>query len=403
MSSGLWRLSAGMGMADLRHEPMAFMFQVLALAAVLSPLLILYGLKYGVISTLTRQLAADPSVRQIQLIGSGSYTQAWFDELANDANVGFLAPHTRVLSATLDFAQANNNKLVTGTVLASGSGDPLLSAGVSAPTAQQAVLSAQLATSLQIKRGEKLTLIVDRISDGREEVVKLELSVAAVLPVGHWETLGALIHVDTLTALEQWGEGFAVPELGWQGRSAPVQRVYPTFRLYAANLDAVRPLAEHLSAQGLRVRTELQRIETIRHFDRSLGLIFIIIAVVAGVGFLFSFAANLWANVLRKRHQLSILRLQGMLRRPAVAFSITQSISIALVGWGIGTLLYMLAAMVINGVLDGGLMLAGQVCRLEWYHHVTGIVAVLLVALLASISSASQITRLKPAEGINHV
>ncbi len=45
--------------------------------------------------------------------------------------------------------------------------------------------------------------------------------------------------------------------------------------------------------------------------DKNLSLVFWLIAVIGLVGFAFSLSASLWANVDRKRKELSVLRLVG--------------------------------------------------------------------------------------------
>ena len=46
---------------------------VLGLAAVLAPLLVLFGLKYGLVATLTERLLADPRTRELLPVGSHVY------------------------------------------------------------------------------------------------------------------------------------------------------------------------------------------------------------------------------------------------------------------------------------------------------------------------------------------
>ena len=55
--------------ADYRGEARLSLCAIFALAAVITPLLVLFGLKYGLVSTLTERLERAPSVREIIPVG----------------------------------------------------------------------------------------------------------------------------------------------------------------------------------------------------------------------------------------------------------------------------------------------------------------------------------------------
>ena len=75
---------------------------VLGLAAVLAPLLVLFGLKYGLVATLTERLLADPRTRELLPVGSGRYDAAWFERLRARPEIGFVVPRTRQIAATAE-------------------------------------------------------------------------------------------------------------------------------------------------------------------------------------------------------------------------------------------------------------------------------------------------------------
>lgn len=55
-----------LALADLRHEWLLNLCMVLALAAVLTPLLLLLGLKNGVVETMRERLVQDPIYRELK-------------------------------------------------------------------------------------------------------------------------------------------------------------------------------------------------------------------------------------------------------------------------------------------------------------------------------------------------
>lgn len=404
--AGSLKIAGNLALADLWHEKAAFFCQVLALSAILGPLLILYGLKNGVTTTLTQGLEEVPRNRQIAVIGTGGFEQVWLEELAHDPNVGFLVPHVAPLAANLDFMAADENggKAVPATVLASGAGDPFLPKGVAAPAPDEILLSTPLATELNLEAGSEVTALAERILDGRSEIVRLTFRVTGLVDLSLWNNRGALIEPSVLRHFEDWRNGYSVEAYDWPGREPPDgPPQIRNFRLYAKDIEAVRPLSERLAAEGLRVHANLAEIEAILGLDRNLGLVFAIIAGVSVIGYLLAFSASLTSNVLRKRYELSLLRLWGLSRRYAMSFPVVQAVAIALLGWALGLFFFMGACGAINSGLGGTFLVTGEVCRLEISHHLIAVSASLFIAVLSALVAARRVTAIDPAEGTHLV
>ena len=56
---------------------------MLALVAVIAPLLVLFGLKFGLVSSLTERLERDPTVREIMPLGGGRFSAAFIARLGS--------------------------------------------------------------------------------------------------------------------------------------------------------------------------------------------------------------------------------------------------------------------------------------------------------------------------------
>ncbi len=417
MSSGQAFLAARLALRDLLHERTHFLCQVLALAAVLAPLLILYGLKTGVLETLSGGLAADANVRQLTIRGLANLPESEVEALRQDPLVGFLAPHPHPINADTFFAVAGKRgaETIQGTILGSGPGDPLLGAERRPPAAGETVLSAGLARDLGVGAGGEIVLIAER---NQGETALLPLTVTGVLEPADWSARGALLHAEDIMAVDRWSEGYLIPKMGETGRPLE-QRTVPTLRLFAADLASVRPLARRLGEMGLNLRTDISRIEGLERLSDMLGIVFGTIAGVAGLGYLVSFSASLWANVSRKSQELSILRLQGLSRRASLAFPTAQALAIALGGFLGASLLYLLAAGLLNDSLGpdfaralgqgfdalrpGEKSIEGDISSLRPYHFAVAAVASLAVALLAAAAAARRIVGIDPAEGMRSV
>ena len=105
----------GMALRDYWHERALSLCAVLALATVLAPLLILFGVRNGVISNLQERLLQDPRNLEIVPVGSGKYGKAFFEELRKRPDVGYVVPQTRAIAATIEkLAKVNTTVLITG-------------------------------------------------------------------------------------------------------------------------------------------------------------------------------------------------------------------------------------------------------------------------------------------------
>ncbi len=407
-------LAARLALKDLLHERTNFLCQVLALTAVLAPLLILFGLKTGVLETLARGLSADADVRQITIRGLANLPESELEALRADPLVGFVAPHPHPINADTFFAVAGKRgaETIQGAILGSGPGDPLLGPGGVAPERGETILSAGLARDLGVAAGDNILLVAER---NQGEAALLPLTVLRLLAPADWSTNGALLQADDIMAVDRWSEGYRVPALGENGR--PLENpTIPTLRLFASDLSAVRPLALRLSQAGLNLRTQVNRIEGLERLSEMLTLVFGTIAGVAGLGYLVAFSASLWANVSRKTQELSILRLQGLSRRASLAFPTAQALVIALGGWMGASLLYLLAAGWLNESLGPDFAQAlgqgfdaltpgqtspeGDISSLRPYHFAVAAVCSLSVALLAAAAAARRVMAIDPAEGM---
>ena len=398
-------LAARLALLDQRREPTAFLCHVLALAAVLAPLMILFGLKTGVIALLTERLERDPSVRQVRILGVGEYSETLLSELRRDPRISFVVPHPHPINADMWFSRAGARgaPLVSGTIMASAAADPVLAFDVEPPGESETVLTAPLARALDAAIGDEIVLLVERFNAA--ETQTRTLTVTGILPAGRIGSSISLLTPSLTMALDRWKEGYREPGFGDAGRPAPTGGPsYPTFRIYAADLSSVAPLAERLSDLGMRVVTNTAEIERTLILNRTLGIVFTTIAVVGGAGYLLSLGASLWANVARKRYELSVLRLQGLGRKAAMTFPGIQGLSIALAGYCVAVLLYQSAASAMNATLGIGVETAEaqQICRLYPWHFAAAAAASLSLALLAALVAARRVTLIDPAEGIRH-
>ncbi|MGF1626004.1 MAG: FtsX-like permease family protein [Alphaproteobacteria bacterium] len=396
-----WQV-ARLGLADFRFEARMSACFVAALAAVLTPLIVLFALKYGFIDALTQRLTGDPRNLELVAVGAGRYDDAWFAAMEADERVGFVIPRTRQIAATVDlaFTGSGGGAVVTAELVPTADGDPLLAQSAAAPPAAgEVVLSDRAAAQLGAGVGDEVQAVVVRTRDGGRDVARQALTVVAVLPPEAFARPAAFVPLDFLLAAEDFRDGRAVPGWGFADDPPPPEpRLYASYRLYAAALDDVASLDAMLVAGGDDVRTRAADIDAVQRLDRSLSILFLIIVGLGGSGFLVSMAASLWANVARKQRALSVIHLLGAPRRALALFPISHAALIALIGGLVSAVAAAIVAEVINALFAD--QMTEQVCRLVWWHVALAVGLTLVLAVLAAALAALRVLRIAPADGL---
>jgi putative ABC transport system permease protein len=400
------RQALDLALQDFIYERRSSVCFSLALMAVLAPLLILFGLKFGLIDTVANRLIEDPRNRELIGLGAGRFSPSWFDAMRARADVSFVIPNTRSIAAT--FARLTNpaTRASEGgvAIVPTAAGDPLLE-GIPLPRKRnEIVLSASLAAGLGVAAGSVIEAQIDRRRHERAETASVELLVIGIAPAPSYGGAGAFVPLELLVATEDYRDGLAVPEFGWGGSEPPTgPRFFPRFRLYARSIFDVAELADALKRQGVEVRTQAAEIASMQSLDRNLSLIFWLVAAVGGSGFLVSLAANLHSHVDRKRKELSILRLIGLPVFGVVLMPMAQSALIAIIGAISAAAIAVIGAMLLNRLFIISLQPGEMICRLLPYHLIVAFFVTLASALAASAWAAIRAGRIDPAEEIRDV
>ena len=419
MAARTHRVMCRLACRDYLREALLSACAVLGLAAVLTPLLVLYGVKFGVVQTLTDRLQHDPRNLEVSPVSSGRFTLQDVEKFAARPDVAFALPRTRAIAATMDLRNGKEGarKTVTASLEPSAAGDPLLARyGVPAPVmpAQplaapvEVTLSAPAAEKLGCSLGDTLTGTLERRYQGQVQRARVTLRVAGVLPLAAQQKDVAFVPLPLAQATEDYRDGRAVPEMGtaqgWTGEPRPEgPRLYPGFRLYASSLEAVTGLREFFAGQGLEVYTHAAEIEQVTSLSRALNTVFALICAAAAAGFLASTASSALAGVKRKERMLGLLRLTGFGTGALLLFPLVQALLTALLGTATAMGVYAAAAAVINHLFAASLGDMEQVCRLLPRHVLLVFAAVAGLALTAALGPALRATRIEPSEVIRDV
>lgn len=114
-----------LALKDLLFDRLISACQIAAIAAILAPLLLLFSLRYGVLTELQDKLLQDPKVLALTLDTSYRLDEEFFRKLRQEPEVGFVIPEVAALSALVDIRFKNGAKRVS--IMATAPGDPVIS------------------------------------------------------------------------------------------------------------------------------------------------------------------------------------------------------------------------------------------------------------------------------------
>jgi len=396
-----------LSLRDYSHERLLSACTILGLAAVLAPLLVLFGVKSGIINTMVDRLIQDPRNLEISPVGSGRYNKDWFVAAGKRPGVAFIIPQTRSIAANMILYHdiKGNPRTLAVDLIPTGTGDPLIETYGKVPAANNAiVLSASVARKLKVGVGQQIVGRIGRSVQGRKEQVTIDLKVESVLPIEAYPRDAAFVSLALLEATEDYRDGFSFESVGWPGKSRPVRaKEYPSFRLYAQSIYDVAALRDWLTAQELEIYTRVEEIEVIQSLDRSFSLIFRLISFVAVCGYFASMASNILANVNRKSRHLGIIRLIGFTTRSIMWYPVVQSIATAVLGAGLAACLYFVSQISINSLFSQYLAEGEYVCRLSLVHLFMSLIITVFLAILASSYAAFRVAKIEPSKVIRDV
>ena len=231
---------ARLACADVRHEWRMSLCMMLAVAAIATPLLLFFGLKYGVIETLRHRLLDNPSSMELLPLTEKRLDAAWFAKKRRDPRVAFVVPHTRRLSAQAEFSVQGKSQRYLLDLAPTLNGDVLLARyAIEAPENGSCVLSAMAAAKIGAAQGDTLVCSVSR-DRGRVRVERT-FRVTGVLPDRAGNVAVAYLQLEALEQIEQFKDGRSVPELGWPGRDPLAYPVTPAAIVALSSpLDAIR-------------------------------------------------------------------------------------------------------------------------------------------------------------------
>ncbi len=382
---------------DLVAERLLTLCSMAGMAATFTPLLVLAGLEQGVVRGLRQALLEDPHAREIVTVSNASVSTQLLATLAARRDVAFLVPRVRTLAASalvepLEHpADARRIELIP-----TAPGDPLLG-GAARVADDQLVLSSTAAAFLAVRADERIEARIARLVDGRQEVVRVPLMIAAVAPPAVTVRDAGFVTLPFALAVEAYQEGDAP----WTAHpSAVPPGSYAGFRTYARRLDQVPALDAALRGMGIDVVSRAGDVAGLLALDRRLTILFLLVASLGAAGFLVALGSSLWANVERKRSALALLRFAGIGAAGLLLFPLAQSVILSAAGAMAGIGGALAVARVIDVVFAGTLPGGRPLCTIAAPLALGALGATVLGAACAALFAGARAGRIEAWEGV---
>lgn len=193
--------------------------QVLALFAMMTPLLIILGLKYGIVESMKERLLRDPSALEIRMTDAVEVTDELLAGIRSWPETGFAVPCVGAIYSNVSVCAPGGRESdeLRAEMIPTAPGDPLLhNTRLPLPAEGEVVLSEALAQKLQAQVGEQVCLRVRRSM--RQELLERSFSVVGILPKHHLLAPAVLLPLETTVEVEN----FVVAGRGVPGSSARV-------------------------------------------------------------------------------------------------------------------------------------------------------------------------------------
>jgi len=376
-----------------------------SLVAVIAPLLLLFGLKHGVVSQLQQELLSDPRNLEVKMLSSGHFDQAWLQRLQARPEVGFAIGQTRSLNTQADLLGTHGRFADNVEVIPTRAGDPLLATDLSELAPDQVILSERAAERLDAKAGDTLRLRVARRLNEVNERGERTLQVRAIVSSVRFARPAAFVSPELLMELEHYRDSYLVASLGASsGQALDALNVgYARARVYARDIDSVAPLERWLNEQRIETASRLAEINSVKAINHVLGLIFSVIAGAALIGCIASLVGAFLANIDRKRRHLAVLRLLGFSSPAVSAYVVLQALVLSLVGYlgGLGS--YYLGSLLFDRLLVSSQATGAFICHITVWHGLVALLLAFLVAGLVALIGALRAIRIQPAESLREL
>ncbi|MHC5307930.1 ABC transporter permease [Bartonella sp. LJL80] len=381
------KLGFYLGLRTILGHPRSAMLSMLVLAAMLAPILVLWGLKSGTLTGLVEELRNDPRNLEIRIIGDHQLGQSELSAIKNLTGVGFLQPTTRGLSARAWLTDARGTGREAISLLPGGLNDPLLPKNIEPPSLNEIIISKRIADTLHLQIGDTVNLRTQRESD--RLMFTQPLLVTGIIDAAQAAGTQSLLNATLVEDIETFLDGFAIDRLGLSGRPIIERHMrYANVRLYAQMIEGVPALTSTLEQMGYPVLSRAADVEKLLNIEKALNGIIAIVASLMIISYLAAASASILGVFDKHRRDIALLRLMGGSRMTIFCFVAGFGFVTGLAGLAIAYILYGGLSWIINRCFPLDLANGYTNCSLSWFQlTMTGVITILMVFLVTALSA----------------
>lgn len=400
-----------LALADLWYDKKVSFCIIASIISVITPLLLLFSLKYGVVSQLRDKLLNDPQNVEVKIVGNLQLDEKIFTWLQKQPEVDFVIPLTRSLNTQADLVKNSNRFINSVEILPTATADPLTKALPEIKAQNQIFITALAAEKLSAKVGDTIRMVLTRKLDGKFEKGMRDLIVIGIIPETNYSRAAAFVSLDLLIEMENFYDGYRSDRFdATTGLSNPPEHTrFARARIYAKSLDDVAPLAFKLRQQHIETRTEANAINSVKAVDHLLNFIFIVIALTSLLGCILSLFGAFLSNIERRHRDIAFMRLVGFKSTGIMLYLILQSLLLSTIAFISSLLLFFIANSAFNFVLGRYFLsdvAAGQqqfVSYLQVYHLLFAFLLTLLISGLVVLLGGRRAVKIQPAESLREL
>lgn len=295
---------------SILRQPRRHLIAVLGIISVLTPLMLMWGMKVGLVSRLMTELRSAPSNLEVRLKGDYLLDETKLVEIKALDGLGFAIPTARIL-ATRAFASLEDGARRTPvSLLPTAPGDPLLKEAARDVGPATAVISRSLADRLGVTSGGFIE--ISSVRRERSENLRVGLRVQGIVAAegigGQW----VFVDPALVQSVEAFIDGYAVPQYNVPGKPSDERRtVHSGMRIYANSIEEVSRLVAGLEDLGFVVESNAARIESVLRLNRILNAVVVAIGAILLLGLSVSIWAGLAAILEQLRRHVALLGLMG--------------------------------------------------------------------------------------------
>ena len=332
----------------LKFEKLVSFCLIASLCSVIAPLLLLFSLRFGIITNLEENLKQDPSNLEIKFMSGYKLGDEFFESLKENPHVQFVLPLTRSLSVTTSvFA---NGKLIDRIdAMPTAKNDPLvLRSGITQDLGLNEVfMSKSLAEDLKLKVGDSLKLKISRkLNDVNENSVQT-FTLKGIIDSRYLQLRKILINFDTLVYMEDYRDGFNPPVFSDGSKLNQARDSFAKARLYVKTLDDVEPMSKMLR-QSYSITDSSDQIEKLNKITSILNFVFTAIALVSVVGGLLAATGLIFTNLKRRLQGFALLKLTGISNSKCIEQVVVENLILSLCAYVLSLLLFMVGMIWFN-------------------------------------------------------